>query len=235
MTNNTNCILFLATHESCPLPAPLRHFAIVLAQLADWKTGRGIAGQGRLARAMGCGLRTVREHKAKLNAVTDSPVTVTWKHRSRPDGLNGSDSYMILPSDTGRILLDTGSFLQGHRQTSPNNITTGSPQVTPQIKEENESKEAEGLGDPASELAGKLKQQLPASALRVNGFHIAAASRVGEPVEELRAEWEKLQQAKRALFQSQQHLQASFGGWLKRRQKEEKEKEAEDDGWVLID
>ena len=220
MSTNVANDVRAAVVASDSLPAPLRHFLLTLAQLADWRTGSGYAGQGRLARAMGCDVRSVKRYKSQLATCVTSPVTVTWSHRNRADGFNGSDRYQLSVSPSAAQVTDLQAEVtdcQAQGTICHTNITIGSPQVTPQDKKENENKMALGLPGQANNLG--------ASDLRINGFHVAGAKRCGADVEELRAEWQKAHQQRQTLFASQQHLQASFGGWLKRKALEA-EKEA---------
>jgi hypothetical protein len=222
--SNTNDLLFLLTRQACPLRAPLRHFAIVLAQLADWRTGRGIAGQVALAGAVGCDTRTVRRLKRELAAATDSPVTVTWRHRSRPDGLNGSDAYTIAPSDTGQRILDSGQLAPRHRTARPTKITSESPQVTPQLSKEGEQKLIPGKEGLA-----------PPRLIEPNELHQRAASRLGADASTELEGWRAHHVKAGTAFASLAHEARSFGGWLKfvtplKRQKEVKP--AEEWEWV---
>lgn len=61
------------------LPARLRHLIHVLALHADNQTGRGLSGQARLARYMGCSTRQLRRYIAELEAA--------WSSGSSPVGL----------------------------------------------------------------------------------------------------------------------------------------------------
>lgn len=178
--------------ERCRLPASLRLFCFVLAQLADWRTGRGIAGQGRLARAMGCDGRSIRRYKTALAAASESPVEVTWRHRVRPDGLNGSDAYVIRLSelgaswvDSGQLDRDTGHGCPPHRTNGPTNISTGVPQgTTPVAEEENEFK---GSPSPSDGPLLKESEQGPERALHPNwrytAQHVKTAKRLGVDVD----------------------------------------------------
>ncbi len=78
------------------LPADLRHLLIVMAYKADNDTGRGITGQDTLGRLVGCGTREVRRKLDRLEALSDAPVRVVRRYRSRSDGRGRtSDEYQL--------------------------------------------------------------------------------------------------------------------------------------------
>lgn len=81
--------------EDCTLAPELRHLVMVLAVLANRRTGEGIAGQERIAKAMGVHARTVRRLLAEL-ADASSPVTVLRQPRMRRTGRGRtSDAYTL--------------------------------------------------------------------------------------------------------------------------------------------
>lgn len=215
MSNNTDSLLAALCDDSCGLRAPLRHFAMVLAQLANWRTGRGIAGQGRLARAIGCNARTVRKLKAELSTTEQSPVVVTWAHRSRPDGLNGSDAYSITLSplgltfrDTGTRGRDTGPAGRGHRPDGPTTITGGSPQGTHTVSTL-EKKESSTPGEAGPSAPPQLSDLVP------NGLHVKAATAAGYDMAAELGAWRAHHGKKGTTFAEHAHMARSFGGWLK--------------------
>lgn len=81
----------------CKLPRELRHFVMVLAVLANRRTGVGLAGQDRIAEALGVtSKRTVQRLFADLEAHPASPVRVARKPRMRRSGRGrSSDSYQL--------------------------------------------------------------------------------------------------------------------------------------------
>lgn len=223
MSNNiaNDCFQTL-TDERCTLRAPLRHLAMVLAQLADWRTGRGIAGQGRIARATGYDARTVRRMKAELQALTVTPVAVTWRHRSRPDGLNGSDSYTVAVTPLGREWLDTGHPDRDtgqpgtrHRTFCPTNITLGSPQGYPLDLEKTESSFLEVRPLATSKLMERAATLLP-DTWRPNTAHEKSASRLSVDIKMAEASFCRYHRGRPGSERSRQEWDATFGGWLKR-------------------
>ncbi|MBK8994635.1 MAG: hypothetical protein IPM35_02640 [Myxococcales bacterium] len=93
--------------EDCTLAPELRHLVMVLAVLANRRTGEGIAGQERIAGAMGVTTRTVRRLLAEL-ADADAPVAVMRTPRMRRTGRGRtSDAYTLaVQADTGDRLND---------------------------------------------------------------------------------------------------------------------------------
>lgn len=95
-------------HPACSLPAELRAFVAALAHLADWRTGRGLSGQARVAAAMGISDRQVRRLRAQLEALGEtSPVQVAWAPRGTPTGRT-SDAYQIHLTQTGQYVRNPG-------------------------------------------------------------------------------------------------------------------------------
>jgi hypothetical protein len=85
------------------LPARLRHLIHVLALHADNQTGRGLSGQARLARYMGCSTRQLRRYIAELEAAWaagESPVGLLREARF----LN-SDRYTLVIRDDAPLQL----------------------------------------------------------------------------------------------------------------------------------
>lgn len=79
------------------LPQDLRHVLMVMAHLADHRTGRGLSSQETIARAMGCGAREVRRKLDRLARIADSPVQVVRRSRPRADGRGRtSDEYHLV-------------------------------------------------------------------------------------------------------------------------------------------
>ncbi len=92
----------------CTLAPELRHLIMVLAVLADHRTGEGLSGQERIASAMGYSPRTVRRLLAEL-ADASSPVVVMRTPRMRNSGRGRtSDAYTLaLQADTrDRVVAD---------------------------------------------------------------------------------------------------------------------------------
>ena len=80
----------------CTLAPELRHYVMTLAVLAHRATGVGIAGQERVAAAMGVTVRTVQRLGRELAADTLSPVRVERRQRRRTDGYRTSDEYRLV-------------------------------------------------------------------------------------------------------------------------------------------
>lgn len=96
---------------SCPLPPELRHLVQTMAWLGNRRTGRGYAGQERIAQAMGVNRRTVQRLLAQLAACSDSPVAVVRRPRMRRDGRGrSSDEYQLVlvrDQSDSRVALET--------------------------------------------------------------------------------------------------------------------------------
>jgi hypothetical protein len=216
-TNTDNCLRLL-TSDSCRLRAPLRHFCLVLAQLANWKTGRGIAGQGRLARAMGVDTRTIKRLKAELQEA-DSPVTVTWAHRSRPDGLNGSDAYLIAPAaevDRGHPVRDRGQLYGGQVTSGHTNITSGSPQGNTTVIESKNSFSGDRPQASPELMGERARRHLLPSTWRPNATHVGSAAKLGVELAGAAAGFLGYWQGRAGSERTMQEWDATFGGWLKR-------------------
>lgn len=79
------------------LPADLRHLLMVMALLADGRTGIGTASQATIAGCMGCTDRHVRSLLARLSATEGSPVTLDRRRRGVSRG-RLSDEYRLVLS-----------------------------------------------------------------------------------------------------------------------------------------
>lgn len=85
---------------SCTLPPGLRHLIMVLAVLADRRTGRGLASQATIGAALGVSERSARRLLAELGRRCDSPVLVSRRPRMRRDGRGRtSDAYQLSLAD----------------------------------------------------------------------------------------------------------------------------------------
>jgi hypothetical protein len=86
------------------LPGELKHLIMVLALYANNQTGRGLTGQARLARYLGCGPRNVRKLLARLEAAWGagtSPVGLLREKR----WLN-SDAYQLVVREGAPLALE---------------------------------------------------------------------------------------------------------------------------------
>jgi hypothetical protein len=80
----------------------LRHLLMVMAVLADRRTGAGRSSQATIATAMGRSERHVRRLLAELELDQNSPVEVTRRYRSRSNGRGrSSDEYVLRVRSTG--------------------------------------------------------------------------------------------------------------------------------------
>ncbi|HET7545168.1 MAG TPA: hypothetical protein VFK05_35125 [Polyangiaceae bacterium] len=78
------------------LPQDLRLLVFALAYLANSKTGIGLSGQDTIGKFMGCTGREVRRKLERLDTLSDAPVRVIRRHRSRRDGRGrSSDEYQL--------------------------------------------------------------------------------------------------------------------------------------------
>jgi len=79
------------------LPHELRYFLMMIAHLADHKTGAGYSSQATIAARMGLCERQVKRYFSDVAALGDAcPVRITRKHRSRADGRGrSSDMYCL--------------------------------------------------------------------------------------------------------------------------------------------
>jgi hypothetical protein len=222
--NNADAVIAAVLGDGHLLPSGCRLLALALAHLADWRTGRGIAGQGRLARAMGVDARTVRRLKRQLAEAVDSPVVVTWAHRQRADGLNGSDIYTITVKDTGQFCRHTGQFCVDTGQIALTSSSQGSSQDHPS-RENNENLI---LGD--APKGAPNNELIPVVSWRPLPRHRTAAAKRGVDFDVALASFLAWHAAGRnaAGLKRRADWDAAFGGWLKR-QRPEASTPADDD------
>lgn len=115
----------------CRLAPELRHLIMVLAVLADRRTGEGISGQDRIAAAMGVSPRTVRRLLAELTDA-DSPVIVLRKARMRKSGRGRtSDNYALAvqPDAGDRLVGSDQPATDGHVE-APDQAAAGDRKVS---------------------------------------------------------------------------------------------------------
>lgn len=93
---NTKLLCLRVQQAVCgsALDADARHLLMVMALLADWRTGVGIASQTTIASALGCSDRHVRKLLSDLAERKDSPVMVTRRRRGAAAGRT-SDQYSL--------------------------------------------------------------------------------------------------------------------------------------------
>lgn len=86
------------------LPSHLRHLIMVMAVLANYRTGGGWYSQSAIARALGVDARTVRRRLAELaEKHPDSPVTIQSSPRYSQGGGRSSNQWrLVLREQTGR-------------------------------------------------------------------------------------------------------------------------------------
>jgi hypothetical protein len=87
------CLRIQEALTASSLDRETRHLLMVMALLADWRSGVGTASQATIARAVGCTDRHVRKLFSDLEG-KDSPVMVTRRRRGAATGRT-SDQYTL--------------------------------------------------------------------------------------------------------------------------------------------
>jgi hypothetical protein len=82
--------------DACKLTTAQRLFLLVLAHLADFRSGYcRVGAQRRIARKMGVTVARVKQLRREIAELPDCPVAVEWQARSRDDGARDCDSYQL--------------------------------------------------------------------------------------------------------------------------------------------